>query len=100
MPESDGNMAMDRLSLAMRSDRISNTSVLDSEESMEDDAILDLDITQDDRSDQSPLFINFTCTVKSRLQQYSLSLRNIAVCIGMLFIQLCILVGDYQPDTF
>ncbi|XP_060584658.1 uncharacterized protein LOC132740711 [Ruditapes philippinarum] len=84
MPESDGNMAMDRLSLAMRSDRISNTSVLDSEESMEDDAILDLDITQDDRSDQSPLFINFTCTVKSRLQQYSLSLRNIAVCIGEL----------------
>ncbi|XP_053393950.1 KICSTOR complex protein SZT2-like isoform X2 [Mercenaria mercenaria] len=84
MPESDGNMGMDTLGLAVKSDRISCTSVLDSEESMEDDVILDLDITRDDRSDQSPLFINFTCTVKSRLQQYSLSLRNIAVCIGEL----------------
>ena len=91
MPESDGNMVMDTLSLGVRSDRISNTSVLDSEESLEDDAILDLDITQDDRSDQSPLFINFTCTVKSRLQQYSLSLRNIAVCIGTFWYIFCYL---------
>lgn len=82
MPESDGNAPGDNISVGTREDRISNTSVLDSEESMEDDVILDFDITQDDRSDQTPLFINFTCTVKSRLEQHSLSLKNIAVCIG------------------
>ncbi|KAL4236752.1 KICSTOR complex protein szt2 [Mactra antiquata] len=85
MPESDGgNLPNLNVPTASRDDRISNASVLDSEESMEDDAMLDLDYLQDDKSDQSPLFINFTCTVKSRLQQYSLSVRNLAVCIGEL----------------
>ena len=61
---------------------MSTTSNVDSEESMEDDIELDLDMTMDDKSDQTPLFIIFTCTIKSRLQQYSIPLKNLTVCLG------------------
>ena len=66
-----------------KNEKSSTNSELDSEESMMDDDLeVDLDQTQEDKSNQSPLFLNFTCTVKSRLQQYSVSLRNIAACLS------------------
>lgn len=83
-PEQDSatQTAADRHAADGHDERMSTASVLDSEESMEDDLDLDLDMTMDDKSDQMPLFIIFTCTIKSRLQQYSIPLKNMTVCLG------------------
>jgi len=64
-------------------DRISLLSNLDSEESLEDDSDLDLDMTLDDRQESVPLFVIFTCTLKSHLQSDSLPVKNITVCLSM-----------------
>ncbi|XP_052774284.1 KICSTOR complex protein SZT2-like isoform X2 [Mya arenaria] len=84
--EADTNMVttMDRLSVNARDDRISLQSNLDSEESLEDDMDLDRDVTLDDRRENIPLFLIFTCTVKSHLDSDSVPVKNITVCLSEL----------------
>ena len=67
----------------MKGEKISTTSVLDSEESLEDDIELDLEATLDDnqRIEQVPLFINFTCTIKNKLEHSSVSVRSVTPCL-------------------
>ena len=73
----------DKLSVSMKGEKISTTSVLDSEESLEDDIELDLEATLDDnhRIEQVPLFINFTCTIKNKLEHSSVSVRSVTPCL-------------------
>lgn len=80
--ETDATVPVETQTSEVHDEHMSTTSVLDSEESLEDDLELDLDITIEDKSDQQPLFIIFTCTIKSRLQQYSIPLNNLSVCLG------------------
>ena len=83
IPEADIEIGKDKLSVSMKGEKISTTSVLDSEESLEDDTELDLEITLDDndRSDLVPLFINFTCTIKNKLEHSSISVRSVTSCL-------------------
>lgn len=83
IPEADIEIVKDKLSVSMKGEIISTTSVLDSEESLEDDIELDLEATMDDhhRKEQVPLFINFTCTVKNKLEHSSVSVRSVTPCL-------------------
>ena len=83
LPEADIESVKDKLSVSMKGEKISTTSVLDSEESLEDDNELDLEMTLDEnnKSDLIPLFINFTCTVKNKLEHSSVSVKSVTSCL-------------------
>ena len=82
IPEVDMVSEKDKLSVSMKGEKISTTSVLDSEESLEDDTeLLEMTLDDNDRSDLVPLFINFTCTIKNKLEHSSVSVESVTSCL-------------------
>ena len=89
IPEVDMVSEKDKLSVSMKGEKISTTSVLDSEESLEDDTeLLEMTLDDNDRSDLVPLFINFTCTIKNKLEHSSVSVESVTSCLCKLCLQI------------
>ncbi|KAL3869893.1 hypothetical protein ACJMK2_042520, partial [Sinanodonta woodiana] len=60
----------------------SNTSNIDSSESLVE-SVSDMDMYFDEsKDDQNPLFLNFTCTFKSHLDHQSVSTQSLITCLG------------------